>query len=104
MSMPAYGKGQVKLRAAEKIPEKRWLMVASRPALAEKGIVVDRITVQTGPDGDLTAMVRNEGSREVRIEKGQRLAQGVLLPPCVDPSVAAGRGDGRRARSARVPD
>ena len=104
MSIPAYGKGQVKLRAAEKIPEKRWLMVASRPALAEKGIVVDRMTVQTGPDGDLTAMIRNEGSSAVTLMKGQRLAQGVLLPPCVDPSVAAGRGDGRRARSAREPD
>ena len=102
MSIPAYGTGRVKLKAAGPIPEKRWLMVASRPALADKGILVDKETVQTGPD--MAALIRNEGSQEVRIEKGQRVAQGVLLPPCADPSTAAGRGDGKRAASALEPD
>ena len=102
MDIPAYGTRRVKLKTAGKIPEKRWLMVASRPALAEKGIWVDKETVQAGPD--MAALIRNEGGQQVRIEKGQRVAQGVLLPTCADPSTAAARGDGRRVASALEPD
>ena len=65
-------------------------MVVSRPALARKGILVDTMTVRQGFEGEMTAIVRNEGSQEVRIEKGQRLAQSVLMPMC-DPSTVAGR-------------
>lgn len=102
-SIPAYGLGQVRMRSADPVPKDCWLMVASRPSLAQKGIMVDAMTVQHGGEMDMTAVVRNEGSREVRIEKGQRLAQGVLLP-CVDPSTVAGRGCGGRVASTREPD
>ena len=101
MDIPAYGTARVKLKAAGKIPEERWLMVASRPALADKGILVDKETVRTGPD--MAALIRNEGGQEVRLEKGQRVATGVLLPTCADPSTAAGRGGGRRVASALEP-
>ena len=102
-SIPAYGMRQVRMRSADPIPRDCWMMVASRPSLAQKGILVDAMTVQHGGEMDLTAVVRNEGSQEVRIEKGQRLAQGVLLP-CVDPSTVAGRDRGGRVASTREPD
>ena len=102
MDIPAYETRRVKLKVAGKILEKRWLMMGSRPALAAKGIWVDRETVQAGPD--MTALIRNEGGQQVRIEKGQRVAQGVLLPACVDASTDAARGNGRRVASALEPD
>ena len=88
-TIPAYGMGQVKLKT-EKVPKDCLLMVVSRPALARKGILVDTMTIRNGFEGEMTAIVRNEGSQEVRIEKGQRLAQSVLMPIC-DPSTVAGR-------------
>ena len=48
------------------------------------------MTVRQGHDGEMMATIRNEGDRPVRIQKGQRVAQSILVP-VVDPSTAAGR-------------
>ena len=88
-TIPAHGVvGHVRLKMAEAIPADCWLLVFSRPNLARKGIKVDAMVRQA--EGEMTATVRNEGDREIRIEKGQRLAQGVLVPVC-GPSTVAGR-------------
>ena len=88
-TIPAHGVvGHVRLKTAEAIPADCWLLVFSRPNLAKKGITVDSMVRRA--EGEMTATVRNEGDREIRIEKGQRLAQGVLVPVC-GPSTVAGR-------------
>ena len=87
-TIPAHGVGHVKLKTGT-VPADCWLLVFSRPNLARKGITVDSMTVRQGFEGEMTAIVRNEGNREIRIEKGQRLAQSVLVPVC-DPSTVAG--------------
>ena len=87
-TIPAHGVEHVKLKTAEAVPADCWLLVFSRPNLARKGIKVDAMVRQK--EGEMTATVRNEGDREIRIEKGQRLAQGVLVPVC-GPSTVAGR-------------
>ena len=86
-TIPAHGVvGHVRVKMAEAIPADCWLLVFSRPNLAKKGITVDSMVWQA----EMTATVRNEGDREIRIEKGQRLAQSVLVPVC-GPSTVAGR-------------
>ena len=87
-TIPAHGVEHVKLKTAEAVPADCWLLVFSRPNLARKGIKVDAMVRQA--EGEMTATVRNEGDQEIRIEKGQRLAQGVLVPVC-GPSTVAGR-------------
>ena len=57
------------------------------------------MTVRQGFEGEMVAVVRNEGRADVRIEKGKRLAQSVLVPVC-DPSATASRA----ATLAREPD
>ena len=98
MTIPPGGVRHVALKTDSQVPDDCWLMVLSRPALARKGILVDRMTVRQGFEGEIEAIVRNEGVREVRIEKGQRVAQSVLMPIC-DPSTV-----GHRAVRAREPD
>ena len=83
-------KAQVRLKAGGDIPQDCWMMVVSRPVLARKKILVDSMTVRQGHDGEMMATIRNEGDRPVRIQKGQRVAQSILVP-VVDPSTAAGR-------------
>ena len=72
-TIPAHGVvGHMRLKTAEAIPADCWLLVFSRPNLAKKGITVDSMVRRA--EGEMTATVRNEGNREIRIEKGQRLA------------------------------
>ena len=99
VTIPAGGVMPVKLKLSGKVTGDCWMLVMSRPALARKGIMVDSMTVRQGFEGEMVAVVRNEGRPDVRIEKGQRLAQSVLVPVC-DPSATASRA----ATLAREPD
>ena len=99
VTIPAGGVMPVKLKLSGKVPGDCWMLVMSRPALARKGIMVDSMTVRQGFEGEMVAVVRNEGRTDVRIEKGQRLAQSMLVPVC-DPSATASRA----ATFAREPD
>ena len=83
VTIPPGGVMNMKLKTDREVPKDCWMLVMSRPNLARKKILVDSIAVRDA--GDLTAVVRNEGIREVRLEKGQRVAQSVLVPIC-DPS------------------
>ena len=99
VTIPAGGVMPVQLKLSGKVPGDCWMLVMSRPALARKGIMVDSMTVRQGFEGEMVAVVRNEGRTDVRIEKGQRLAQSMLVPVC-DPSATASRA----ATLAREPD
>ena len=77
----------MKLKTGGAVPADCWLLVFSRPNLARKGITVDSMVRRV--DDEMTATVRNEGNREIHIEKGQRLAQSVLVPVCSPPTVVS---------------
>ena len=70
----------LRLKLGGEIPQDCWVMIAARPALTRKRIVVDNLMVPTGYNGNIWAVIRNEGNREIRIEKGQRVAQCMFMP------------------------
>ena len=79
IKIPAEGSGQVRLATSGNVPVESGMMLVSRPTLVEKGIIIDSMMIPTGGDGKMVAMIRNNGTREVCIEKGQRVGQSVLM-------------------------
>ena len=51
------------------------MMLVSRPDLVEKGIIIDSMMILKGRQGKMIEMIRNNGTREVCIKKGQRVGQ-----------------------------
>jgi len=67
------------------IPEGYGLIIASRSSTAKKNLVLANgigIIDQDycGPEDELKLSVRNVGRKPYRIEKGERIAQGLLVP------------------------
>lgn len=80
LTVPASSCRPVLLNLRLKIPEGYFLLLQSRSGLALKGITTIAGVIDSDFRGDIRAIVQNSSRDSFRIQKGQRITQGVFLP------------------------
>jgi dUTP pyrophosphatase len=71
---------KIPIGLAFEIPKGFFLQIVSRSGLASKGIYNLTGTIDSDYRGEIHLMVFNTTSQEFKIERGDRIAQGLLLP------------------------
>ncbi len=68
------------------LPEKTVGLVADRSSMAKKGVKTSGGVIDAGYRGEIHIVFRNITTEEVRFERGERIAQ-LLILPCLSPAV-----------------
>jgi len=68
------------------LPEKTVGLVADRSSMAKRGVKTSGGVIDAGYRGEIHIIFRNITTEEVRFERGERIAQ-LLILPCLTPAV-----------------
>lgn len=68
------------------LPEKTVGLVADRSSMAKRGVKTSGGVIDAGYRGEIHIVFRNITTEEVRFERGERIAQ-LLILPCLTPAV-----------------
>ena len=68
------------------LPEKTVGLVADRSSMAKRGVKTSGGVIDAGYRGEIHIVFRNITTEEVRFERGERIAQ-LLILPCLAPAV-----------------
>ena len=70
---------RMELKLSNPMPGNKWGVLVTLPILEEKGIVMNPLTIAPGSEGSLSAIFKNKSEKAFTVQRGQRVAQIVLL-------------------------